>query len=198
MYRIHFGSSVTHADQIEFKRIKNQLHGGLSCAGGKKTLLATMRAVALSFGMVLTCNRDSSDKDVVVNFRKLALRVHPGPVANVLSPSLLMFCHLFTVLRPVAHVQSPFHGATMPDVAPRDFDGAACAVQKKRLPLAWGRCLGDSAEGNHHIVNKTQPKQRILAICRSPKSKTVAANIFQSFRKVCKEVLQKRGAMARC
>ena len=43
----------------------------------KRTLLATMRAVALSFGMVLTCNRDSSDKDVVVNFRKLALRVHP-------------------------------------------------------------------------------------------------------------------------
>ena len=43
----------------------------------KRTLLATMRAVALSFGMVLTCNRDSLDKDVVVSFRKLALRVLP-------------------------------------------------------------------------------------------------------------------------
>jgi hypothetical protein len=52
---------------------------------------------------------------------------------------------------------------------------------KKRLPLG-----------------KMAYRQRILAICRSPKSKTVAANIFQSFRKVCKEVLQKRGAMARC
>jgi hypothetical protein len=43
----------------------------------KITLLATKRAVALSFGMVLTCNRDSLDKDVVVSFRKLALRVLP-------------------------------------------------------------------------------------------------------------------------
>ena len=43
----------------------------------KITLFATKRAVALSVGMVLTCNRDSSDKHVVVSFRKLALRVLP-------------------------------------------------------------------------------------------------------------------------
>ena len=43
----------------------------------KITLLATKRAVALSVGMVLTCNRDSSDKHVVVSLRKLALRVLP-------------------------------------------------------------------------------------------------------------------------
>ena len=43
----------------------------------KRALLATMRAVAVAFGMVLTCNRDSSDQDVVKDFRKLALRVHP-------------------------------------------------------------------------------------------------------------------------
>ena len=39
----------------------------------KRTLLATMRAVALSFGMVLTRNRDSSDKDVVVRKKQLSL-----------------------------------------------------------------------------------------------------------------------------
>ena len=45
----------------------------------KRTLLATMRAVALSFGMVLTCNRDSSDKDVVVHMPGKA----PG---NLMAP----------------------------------------------------------------------------------------------------------------
>ena len=39
MHRIHFGSSATHADQIEFKQINNQLHGGLSRAGGKKNFV---------------------------------------------------------------------------------------------------------------------------------------------------------------
>ena len=43
----------------------------------KRALLATMRAVAVTFGMVLTCTRDSPDRDVVTNFRKLALRAHP-------------------------------------------------------------------------------------------------------------------------
>ena len=43
----------------------------------KRALLATMRAVALTFAVVLTCNRDSSDQVVVSNFRKLALRVRP-------------------------------------------------------------------------------------------------------------------------
>ena len=36
-----------------------------------------MRAVAVTYGMVLTCNRDSPDRDVVTNFKKLALRAHP-------------------------------------------------------------------------------------------------------------------------
>ena len=43
----------------------------------KRALLATMRAVAVTFGVVLTCNRDSPDRDVLTNFRKLALRAHP-------------------------------------------------------------------------------------------------------------------------
>ena len=43
----------------------------------KRALLATMRAVALAFAVVLTCNRDSSDQVLVFNFRKLALRVRP-------------------------------------------------------------------------------------------------------------------------
>ena len=47
-------------------------------------------------------------------------------------------------------------------------------------------------------LGKMAYRHRVLAICRSRKSKTVAANIFHSFRKVCKEVLEKNGAMARC
>ena len=43
----------------------------------KRAVLATMRAVALTFGVTLTCNRDSPDRVVVSNFRRLALRVHP-------------------------------------------------------------------------------------------------------------------------
>ena len=43
----------------------------------KRALLATMRAVAVAFGMAMTCNRDSPDKDVVKTFRQLTLRAHP-------------------------------------------------------------------------------------------------------------------------
>ena len=43
----------------------------------KRALLATMRAVAFTVGMALTCSRDSPDREVVANFRRLALRVHP-------------------------------------------------------------------------------------------------------------------------
>ena len=39
MHRIHFGSSATHADLIEFKQVHNQLDGGLSSAGGKKNFV---------------------------------------------------------------------------------------------------------------------------------------------------------------
>ena len=110
----------------------------------KRTLLATMRAVALSFGMVLTCNRDSSDKDVVVNFRKLALRVHPLVRSRT--------CH----------------GSSHAGQSTRNFHGAVCAlktlsffpcqhraVQNKQLSLAWGRCFGDSAS----LLRKFMPFQ---------------------------------------
>ena len=43
----------------------------------KRALLATMRAVAFTVGMALTCSRDSPDREVVAIFRRLALRVHP-------------------------------------------------------------------------------------------------------------------------
>ena len=43
----------------------------------KRALLATMRAVAVAFGMPMPCNRDSPDTDVVKTFRKLTLRAHP-------------------------------------------------------------------------------------------------------------------------
>ena len=47
-------------------------------------------------------------------------------------------------------------------------------------------------------LGKMAYRQRILAICRTPKAKEVAANYFKSLRKVCQEVLLKKGAMARC
>ena len=43
----------------------------------KRALLATMRAAAVMFGLTMSCNRDSPDKDVVTVFRKLALRAQP-------------------------------------------------------------------------------------------------------------------------
>ena len=43
----------------------------------KRALLATLRAVALTVGMALKCSRDSPDREVVSNFGRLALRVHP-------------------------------------------------------------------------------------------------------------------------
>ena len=39
MHRIHFGSSATQADLIEFTQMKHQRHGGLSRSGGKKAVL---------------------------------------------------------------------------------------------------------------------------------------------------------------
>ena len=36
----------------------------------KRALLATMRAVAFTVGMALTCSRDSPDREVVSNFRR--------------------------------------------------------------------------------------------------------------------------------
>ena len=38
----------------------------------KRALLATMRAAAVVFGLSMSCNRDSPDKDVVSFFRKLS------------------------------------------------------------------------------------------------------------------------------
>lgn len=46
-------------------------------------------------------------------------------------------------------------------------------------------------------LGKMAYRQRILAVCRLPKAKAVAANYFKSFRKVCQEVVLKKGAMAR-
>ena len=43
----------------------------------KRALLATMRAAAMRFGLTMSCNRDSADREVVTFFRKLALQAHP-------------------------------------------------------------------------------------------------------------------------
>ena len=46
-------------------------------------------------------------------------------------------------------------------------------------------------------LGKMAYRQRILAICRLPKSNEVAANIFKSFMKVCKRVVKAKGARVR-
>ena len=43
----------------------------------KRALLATMRAAAIRFGLTMSCNRDSTEREVVSFFRKLALQAHP-------------------------------------------------------------------------------------------------------------------------
>ena len=46
-------------------------------------------------------------------------------------------------------------------------------------------------------LGKTAYKARIRAVCKSPKSQDVAAACFKGLRKVCREVVRKRGAGAR-
>jgi hypothetical protein len=46
-------------------------------------------------------------------------------------------------------------------------------------------------------LGKMAYRQRVLAICRLPKSNQVAANIFKSFLKVCKQVVEAKGARIR-
>ena len=43
----------------------------------KRALLIVMRAIASAYDITLNCNRDSKDKVIPTDFRKLALRVHP-------------------------------------------------------------------------------------------------------------------------
>ena len=42
----------------------------------KRALLATMRAAALTVGVALACNRDSPDREVLSNFRRLCSCPH--------------------------------------------------------------------------------------------------------------------------
>ena len=46
-------------------------------------------------------------------------------------------------------------------------------------------------------MGKTAFKARVRAICRSHRAQRVAANCALGLRKVCLEVIAKRGAMAR-
>ena len=46
-------------------------------------------------------------------------------------------------------------------------------------------------------MGKMEYRQRVLAISRLPKSNQVAANIFKSFTKVCKKVVEAKGARIR-
>ena len=46
-------------------------------------------------------------------------------------------------------------------------------------------------------LGKMAYRQRILAISLLPKSNQVAANIFKSFTKVCKKVVEAKGARIR-
>jgi len=40
-------------------------------------------------------------------------------------------------------------------------------------------------------------KQRVVRLLNTKKSKTVAANIFKGFKKVCREVIRVRGGASR-
>ena len=58
------------------------------------------------------------------------------------------------------------------------------------------RDLGD-LRAKRPPLRKTAFKARVRAICRSAKAQQVAAACARGLRKVCKEVIAKRGAMAR-
>ena len=48
----------------------------------KRALVVLIRALALTYGVTVNCNRDSNDSEVLSNFRKVALRVHPDRGGN--------------------------------------------------------------------------------------------------------------------
>ena len=58
------------------------------------------------------------------------------------------------------------------------------------------RDLGD-LRAKRPPLAKTAFKARVRAICASPKAQRAAAACARGLRKVCKEVVAKRGAMAR-
>ena len=43
----------------------------------KRALLVVMRSLAMAYGLTLNCNRDSAERVIVKDLRKLALRTHP-------------------------------------------------------------------------------------------------------------------------
>ena len=55
----------------------------------KRALVVVIRALAVSYGVVVSCNRDSADKEVLASFRKVALRVHPDHGGNTVDQQKL-------------------------------------------------------------------------------------------------------------
>jgi hypothetical protein len=48
----------------------------------KRALVALIRSLALTYGVVVCCNRDSADQVVLGSFRKVALKAHPDHGGN--------------------------------------------------------------------------------------------------------------------
>ena len=48
----------------------------------KRALVALVRSLALTYGVVVCCNRDSADQVVLGSFRKVALKAHPDHGGN--------------------------------------------------------------------------------------------------------------------
>jgi hypothetical protein len=48
----------------------------------RRALVVLIRALAITYNVVVNCNRDSTDKEVVASFRKVILKVHPDHGGN--------------------------------------------------------------------------------------------------------------------
>ena len=48
----------------------------------KRALVVVIRSLAVAYGVVVSCTRDSTDQQVLASFRKVVLRVHPDRGGN--------------------------------------------------------------------------------------------------------------------
>ena len=47
--------------------------------------MVLIRALAVTYNVVVNCNRASTDKEVAKSFRKVALKAHPGHGGNTVD-----------------------------------------------------------------------------------------------------------------
>ena len=51
----------------------------------RRALVILIRAPAVTYNVVVNCNRASTDKEVARSFRKVALKAHPGHGGNTVD-----------------------------------------------------------------------------------------------------------------